>query len=132
MAPEIFDGEVTKYSFKSDIYSLGKVVEYLINQTESYHDPMKIKYQTEYSSIKQIFNKCIDKTEKNRPSISDLMFDFISKFQKEIFIEGLCSNYKMHFNNLNIFNKTFQNLSNKFLIIILINPKYNLVADNRE
>ncbi|KAK8854151.1 hypothetical protein M9Y10_016708 [Tritrichomonas musculus] len=109
MAPEIFDGEVTKYSFKSDIYSLGKVVEYLINQTESYHDPMKIKYQTEYSRIKQIFIKCIDKTDKNRPSISDLMNDFISKFQKEIFIEGLCSNYKMHFNNLNIFSKTFQN-----------------------
>ena len=108
IAPEIFNGEVTKYSFKSDIYSLGKFVEYLINGTERNNDPKKVKYQAEYSIIKQIFIKCIDKKAENRPSISDLLVDFIIIFQQKIFIEGLFADYRIHFNYLNIFNNTNQ------------------------
>ncbi|KAK8833767.1 hypothetical protein M9Y10_040365 [Tritrichomonas musculus] len=64
IAPEILNGEA--FTYKSDIYSLGKVIEFIFSNVCS----------QEFIKIQQIFSKCISSKEEERPSISQLVNTF--------------------------------------------------------
>ncbi|KAK8842949.1 hypothetical protein M9Y10_025815 [Tritrichomonas musculus] len=70
IAPEILNGE--SFSYKSDIYSLGKVIEFIFSNVCSH----------KFIKIQQMFLKCISSKEEGRPSIYQLIntfyFDFFS------------------------------------------------------
>ncbi|KAK8838429.1 hypothetical protein M9Y10_033055 [Tritrichomonas musculus] len=91
IVPEIEIGG--EYSYKSDIYSLGKMIEYIIIETKI----------DEYPIIKQIIKECTDEKAMNRPSTSTVIQYLNSSFHL------LFENYKNFINN----SKTSLELENK-------------------
>ena len=91
IVPEIEIGG--EYSYKSDIYSLGKMIEYIIIETKI----------DEYPIIKQIIKECTDEKAMNRPSTSTIIQYLNSSFHL------LFENYKNFINN----SKTSLELENK-------------------
>ena len=94
-APELFNKG--QYSYASDIYSLGKMIEYLMSQTTK---------SAEISKIEEIYKKCLNEYPSNRPSISEIITEFNSIFQTKIQIEHLNASFKEHFNNFELVNET--------------------------
>ena len=79
VAPEINDG--SPYSFLTDIYSLGRTIEYLIDEKNlkfSNHD----LFQNELINM---CNRCTKTDPKERPNISDLIDDFYSNIFSKVF-----------------------------------------------
>ena len=66
--PEI--NETKKFSMGSDIYSLGKMIEYILNQAENC---IKSEKDCFYSTLKKISEMCMIEKAINRPSISDVI-----------------------------------------------------------
>lgn len=90
-----------EFTHASDIYSLGKIIEYIlqINSLQS----------NEYSAINKIISKCINDNAKNRSFISDIIDYFILIFNEEYEFEGSFSNYDDHFTHcyliINVINE---------------------------
>ncbi|KAK8871784.1 hypothetical protein M9Y10_007525 [Tritrichomonas musculus] len=102
IAPEIYNGQRLQYSFKSDIYSLGKVIEYLINQTKT------VINNRDFLQIEEIIRKCTDKIDINRPSISEIIHEFNAKFQFYIIYENVYTTYEEHFTIFDIINEMLE------------------------
>ena len=100
--PEIIDDG---FSYASDIYSLGLLIKYLMNKPNI----KEMMPADDYLQIDKIILKCINKTVQNRPSISELIHEFISAFQSKTQIENLLAKYEEHFNNFEILNKITKN-----------------------
>ena len=114
IAPEIENGEI---SDKSDIYSLGKMIYYIINETDLRDGEIIRKNDfIFYSDLLSIINECLDLYPKKRPSANKLFLSVLSQY-----IEILCNNLD-HLNVLLIlilheigsylfFSKNYQDLS---------------------
>ncbi|KAK8839610.1 hypothetical protein M9Y10_031974 [Tritrichomonas musculus] len=84
-APEQFSSN--EYSFKSDIYSLGKIICFILTETlemdsEKVGNNLKLcnadaKYEEEYQAIKDICIECIEKSPEVRPNIIDILNRFL-------------------------------------------------------
>ena len=83
IAPEVYSAN--QYSYESDIYSVGKMIEYILNETR------------EFPVLDIIIHKCIIERSVDRPSISDIILIFIGQIQDEIQIERCLCNFKEHF-----------------------------------
>ena len=84
LAPETI--EEGKFSYESDVYSLGKMIEYIMD-TDEFRN---------YQSIQKLINLILNE----RPSISTIVQKFISEFKSKILIENLFENLQVHFDNL--------------------------------
>ncbi|KAK8837057.1 hypothetical protein M9Y10_037106 [Tritrichomonas musculus] len=117
VSPEVFYGRVSQ---KSDIYSLGIMIYYIMKERE-YRNSEEIDDLGSNSSIEQIFNKCIKKDPKERPSISELIFEFYVNYHSEIDFERIrqlagesfnirygpdVSNVLMNINNIEMSSQT--------------------------
>ena len=118
IAPEVLTAN--KYSYKSDIYSVGKMIEYILNGTK------------EDSFLNIIIDKCTNKRSINRPSISDVIQEFISQYQDEIQIEHCLCNFKKHFtifDRINLLSIAYSVIYNISKIIqysaLSSNPNYS-------
>ncbi|KAK8892308.1 hypothetical protein M9Y10_029533 [Tritrichomonas musculus] len=98
IAPEVAD--LKKFSYKSDIYSLGKMIEYVMN-SEKYESTQS----DEYLKIKELWNKCLNETPEKRPSISHLIKEFTEKYQSKIQFELLSAKYIEHFVYFDMINE---------------------------
>lgn len=79
VAPEV---KSKGFSIKSDIYALGQLIYYVMNEGESLSN---IKhFDDKYSALWQIYERCTSKFAQLRPSISDLILDFTLNFQSLI------------------------------------------------
>ena len=79
VAPEINDG--SPYSFLTDIYSLGRTIEYLIDEKNlkfSNHDLFQ-------NDLINMCNQCTKTDPNERPNISDLIDDFYSNIFSKVF-----------------------------------------------
>ncbi|KAK8888425.1 hypothetical protein M9Y10_039495 [Tritrichomonas musculus] len=74
IAPEILNGE--SFTYKSDIYSLGKVILFILLKNNS----------QELINIQQMFSKCISSKENERPSLSQLIKAFHIEFFFVVFM----------------------------------------------
>ncbi|KAK8850219.1 hypothetical protein M9Y10_018343 [Tritrichomonas musculus] len=84
IAPEVYTSN--KYSYESDIYSVGKMIEYVLNEIK------------EIPFLNDIIHKCTNERSIDRPLISDIIQLFISQIQDEIQIERCFFNFKELFN----------------------------------
>ncbi|KAK8880742.1 hypothetical protein M9Y10_003429 [Tritrichomonas musculus] len=75
IAPEII--KTGNYSFKSDIYSLGKIIYFIMKEEE------------EFIQIEEIYKRCTNKIEEKRPSISELIYLFVQTFKNNIKYERI-------------------------------------------
>lgn len=85
VSQEVLWGRVSQ---KSDIYSLGLMIYYIMKERE-YRNSEEIDDFGGNSSIEQIFNKCIKKDPEERPSISELIFEFYVNYHSEIDFERI-------------------------------------------
>ncbi|KAK8883501.1 hypothetical protein M9Y10_042593 [Tritrichomonas musculus] len=78
-ANEINDGSL--YSFPVDIYSLGKTIEYLIDEKNLKF----LNHDLFQNELINLCNQCTKKDPKERPNISDLLDDFYSNIFSKVF-----------------------------------------------
>ncbi|KAK8837500.1 hypothetical protein M9Y10_036497 [Tritrichomonas musculus] len=88
--PEV--NETRHFTYKSDIYSIGKMIEYLIGQENS--NPQ----------INKIIQKCTEAKSCNRPNISELISEFNSTFRQQVQIDNITNTFEDHFENIEIIN----------------------------
>ena len=65
IAPEIYNGDI---SFKNDIYSIGQMIYYIINENDP--NEQKIRIGKKYKEIEEIYEKCIKIDQNLRPMYS--------------------------------------------------------------
>ena len=99
IAPKII--KTNAYSVASDVYSLGKMIEYMIDKTES----LKTNRFNEYTKLKRISAKCLNESPKKRPPIRELFKIFITLFQNNVKIGDLIVKYDNHYHNFGIFHE---------------------------
>ena len=95
IAPEYEKGRVCNVDHKGDIFSIGKVIWYMINGEKNNFLPSNFWFVDEYNLVKKFSNNvdmifaniiisvCLDITPKNRPSYDELI-NLIEDFLKEI------------------------------------------------
>ena len=108
------------YSYKSDIYSLGKMIEYIFGMDDMNMNSMGIFQSEDYAKIIEIFHKCTSEQDENIPSISSIIQEFASKFQFKIQIDNLLEDCKTHLCNFEIINKATHNNSESLFNLGLI------------
>ena len=96
-APEIFK---RKYSFASDIFSLGKVSLYIMQE--------RIQLKT-FQELQKMCNKCINVNDKERPSISQLIFEFYINYHYCIQIDNVIELFESQLSKC-FDNETFSSL----------------------
>ena len=69
-----------EYSIKFDVYSLGKVIEYIINEKE----PNSSSFFNKYKDIMQIIKECLSNEIEKRPTIIELILVIYSNFYNEL------------------------------------------------
>ena len=74
-APEVNSDEI---STKCDIYSLGKMIYYILNEEIPDEKESKELFKKEYRMFQHIYDKCTKIKCDERPSISELIVDFYS------------------------------------------------------
>ena len=89
IAPEV--EETKKFSYQSDVYSLGKIIEYIMKNI------VMDASQNEYLAVNEIISKCININAENRSSISDIIHYFISIFHGQSKLEKYNNKYDIHF-----------------------------------
>ena len=113
LAPEIKTG---KYSYECDIYSLGKMIEYIINQQKTEINSTSESDKLIFNSkIEEIIKKCTNENPENRPSILDVIEEFSAVFQSKVQIGNYFETFTNHFKNLkflSLFKKDFSNNPN--------------------
>ena len=108
-APEIFKG---KYSCYSDIYSIGKMIYYIMKNDIADQDET---IEFDHPELNEIFKKCTKINENERPTISQLMLEFYINFHKFIQIENFFEIFKDQLNQCfdNEVIEIMKKLSNK-------------------
>ena len=72
-------------SFKSDIYSIGKIIYFIMNEKPLLNYKYnEIKFFDDYNEIKLLYQRCISINSDNRPSISELITAFNNSFHLQI------------------------------------------------
>ena len=89
--------EASPFSYESDIYSLGELIKRIMKKEFAIFDANSNKF-------KDICAKCTCPNIKKRPSISDVIVDFLSIFQFDVQIELLSAEFKDHFFNFEMIN----------------------------
>ena len=86
-APEVFNGTIEEYTYEEDVYSLGLLIYFILNEK----DPQKINenysfdnFPTEYFELKKICEDCIQNDPKKRPKITNVIDSFINNFLPNI------------------------------------------------
>ncbi|KAK8842960.1 hypothetical protein M9Y10_025826 [Tritrichomonas musculus] len=101
--PEVI--ECHKYTYKSDIYSLGKIIKYIQDDIQSIDNK-----DTPNSAIQKIIQECTQEDEEKRPNISDLINEFISEFNDRFDIESFRSRFSVHYKLIKDIIDKFENL----------------------
>ena len=101
IAPEIC--KTGNFSFKSDIYSLGKLIDYIMNQTNFDLDKA--------SQLKELILKCTDENPEKRPSTILVIQEFYQIFHENIKIEFLS----------NLMNEISDMISDVIYIVLFYN-----------
>ncbi|KAK8836224.1 hypothetical protein M9Y10_039856 [Tritrichomonas musculus] len=83
IAPEVY--ATNQYSYESDIYSVGKMIEHILNGKK------------DVPFLNNIIQKCTNERASNRPSISEIINKFILLTQEKVKIERCVCNFKDHF-----------------------------------
>lgn len=87
VAPEVNLGN---YDYGSDIFSLGKIICYLIStEKEEFHN-----------ELKEMYEKCIKENIKERPSITELIIEFYINYHSRIIFIKLFENHENYFRNI--------------------------------
>ncbi|KAK8840493.1 hypothetical protein M9Y10_030699 [Tritrichomonas musculus] len=84
-APELNSGKI---SCKCDIYSIGKIMSYIINESG---------FSGDKSNIEKMINECTEDDPEKRISLSELMLDFYINYCSQIHIEKLLELYEKYF-----------------------------------
>lgn len=99
IAPEYEKGRIDNVDHKGDIFSIGKVIWYMINGEKNDFLPSNFWFVDEYNLVKKFANNidmifanfiisvCLDITPKNRPDYNELI-NLIENFLKETKIEN--------------------------------------------
>lgn len=90
-APEVLKG---KYSYASDIYSLGQLIYYILKDSKPNDNSLDI-----YGDIMQFYDKCIKNDEKERPLISQLIIEFYIRYCSRIQICNFFELYEQYLSN---------------------------------
>ncbi|KAK8892400.1 hypothetical protein M9Y10_029626 [Tritrichomonas musculus] len=110
-----------KFTFGSDIYSLGKMIGYLLKQKEADINSKK-------SFVDYIYTICTNESSTKRPSILDLIKLYILNFHDKIKIEQLFCTYKehfMHFEEINKILKKYDEYKNGPILNFFLGNIYN-------
>ncbi|KAK8890606.1 hypothetical protein M9Y10_035386 [Tritrichomonas musculus] len=122
MAPEILNGE--SFTYKSDIYSLGKVILFILSKS----------YSQELIKIQQMFSKCISSKEDERPSLSQLIKAFHIEFFFIVFmIDDILKeiNYESDISTFYLFMiAEYQNANTQSLLAFFYLEGYVLCRDD--
>ena len=86
-APEVNSG---KFFYGSDVYSLGMIIFYLMENTSEFDQD---------SEISRIYKKCIKEEPKERPSISKLLVEFYLIYHSKIKIKNYFDLFGNDFKN---------------------------------
>lgn len=89
-APEV--GTDINYSYACDIFSLGQMIYYII---EGKH-PINVNLNNsfiEFPKLKDIFKKCTEKFQNNRPAIGELIKEFYQEFHLEYSLDDIQNIY---------------------------------------
>ncbi|KAK8840100.1 hypothetical protein M9Y10_031037 [Tritrichomonas musculus] len=110
-APE-FSSNSSNISFKVDIYSIGKIIDFIFFKNQK-----QTEYNEEYSILKEVCELCMNIDPEKRPNISELIDFFYDKmhpylFQKmqenDLFYNDLCAilenSYQKALNNFGMFH----------------------------
>lgn len=99
IAPEYEKGRIDNVDHKGDIFSIGKVIWYMINGEENNYLPSNFWFVDEYNIVNKfadnvdmifannIISVCLDITPKNRPDY-DKLINLIEDFLKETKLEN--------------------------------------------
>lgn len=81
----------SEYSFKSDIFSLGMIIQFILTEKKFYHDSDNLfinmqkrqlnaldlnifpKYEYKYEQLESIFSECLEYSQDDRPIISQML-----------------------------------------------------------
>ena len=78
ISPEIYEGK--NYSLNTDVFSLGVIIHFIIN--EKLDD--KKEFPQQFLFLKDIYNKCIEKSPEKRPNISTIVTEFLLLLQDSL------------------------------------------------
>ena len=94
-APEINSQAI---SLKSDIYSIGKIMFFIMNEKiPTSSQSIEIPYFEEYPDMKQLYLRCISQNPDSRPSIIELYDTFQKIFEKQTHIYELFLNSRQEY-----------------------------------
>lgn len=112
--PEIM--KTREYSYKSDIYSLGKMIDYVIKK--SIDDKEEVTRNSEdYLIIDNFIQKCVDEVPENRTQISTIIHEFYYIFKSKIQFQFV---FNQHTDDINISTPNYrsnQNLERNSMMI---------------
>lgn len=107
-APEV--AKTKKFTYESEIYSLGKIIEYIMVSVG--YDKLIYK-SNEYKAFEEIIIRCTYENPKNRSSIFDIINYYTLNFNGKFQLEKLYSRYEKHFHNLDKIILIIQKYKNK-------------------
>lgn len=105
-APEVLN---KKFSYKSDIYSLGKMMYYIM--TNEIPEKVKLDAFEKYQEMQPIYYKCTNENEEERPSIYQLIAEFYLYYHQHIQINDFFDFYNDQLKN-HLDDKTIAALKN--------------------
>ena len=89
--PELY--KIGRVSQKNDIYSLGRMIEYIINEgLSNFFKSNQNSNVHEFPEIERLCLKCKSERQENRPTIYELICEFYSLFYSRIEIYGMLKN----------------------------------------
>ena len=122
VAPEV---NTNLFSYKCDIYSIGKILFYIMNEEKPTINNHKNKFK-QCPELQEIYFKCTDE----RPTISELLYEFYMTFYTNIKIDDLIQQYMIFFIDLGIqkiVKKNDENENDKLKLTALIFYKGEIV-----
>lgn len=83
LSPELDSSN--NYSFQTDIYSIGKIIYFIIHGKKLLNDNEFEKFPIEFECLEEIYKQCTEEDPLKRPNISELINTFYDYCTKEIF-----------------------------------------------
>lgn len=93
-APEV---NTNDFSFSCDIYSLGKVINYIINDGKTNKEIIDFN---KYIELSTMCKDCIKDNPRERPTIRSLIYKFYDLYQPQLKIENLQEIFDLNENKI--------------------------------
>ncbi|KAK8834470.1 cAMP-dependent protein kinase catalytic subunit [Tritrichomonas musculus] len=132
IAPEIF--EAKRYSYEVDIFSLGLIVYFIIMEKEAptnlYSRNIFDDFGGEFSEMKQIFENCINIEGSTRPTIDEIIHDFMKYYSS--FIQNVLKYFNKTEINKNFNDSTLMIKKQESRLQEVIPPKNELMINQND